>query len=485
MAMLEQDNVESSGQFFENKIYEEISVGDTAEITITVGPHDIAYSSKASEEEDDPNFFAEYEPIALPKVFTSPELWRSNLISKVLDAYLPGPGPVFLSQSLQLEAPINLGDSVTVLVAVSEKRENDRLVLTCICLNQHGHLVIKGVAEVIAPLEKVRRPSAILPVLQKSQIRQVVIQFPEQGSKYGKLILAASEQAAVHTAVVYPCDSLSITAVRAAASQRIIVPVLVGPKAKIIAAAKIAGQSLNGMEIVDVPDSHGAAAAAVALARGGKVSAIMKGSLPSHELMDHILDSSMGLRTKRRMSHVFVLDVPTYAKPLLVTDAALNIFPTLVTKRDIVQNAIDLAHALDISRPKIAILPASKAANPKIVSTFEAAWLCRMADRGEISGGLVDGPLALDSAISHAAAAAKGIVSDVAGDADIVVAPDLETADMAVKQLIYLAGGQAAGIVLGARVPIILPNQTDGLLSRLASCAFAQRIIRNGANARP
>lgn len=484
MSGLERDETSEPTLFIENKTYAEISVGDSVEFTKTVGPQDVTLVAEMPEEAGLLHFNAEYEAVDLFQSATAFDIWGGALISKVIGTQLPGPGTIFLSQNLQFAAPIGLGDTVTALVAVAEKRENDRLVLTCICLNQHGHLVIKGVAEVIAPVEKVRRPSAILPVLQKSQIQQVVIQLPEQGSKYGKLILAACGQAAVHTAVVYPCDSLSITAVHAAASQGMIVPVLVGPRAKIIAAAKTAGQSLNGMEIVDVPDSHAAAAAAVALARGGKVSAIMKGSLPSHELMDHVLDSSTGLRTKRRMSHVFVLDVPTYAKPLLVTDAALNIFPTLVTKRDIVQNAIDLAHALDISRPKIAILPASKAANPKIVSTFEAAWLCRMADRGEISGGLVDGPLALDSAISHPAAAAKGIVSDVAGDADIVVAPDLETADMAVKQLIYLAGGQAAGIVLGALVPIILPNQTDSLLSRLASCAFAQRLIGNGANIR-
>jgi phosphotransacetylase len=260
-----------------------------------------------------------------------------------------------------------------------------------------------------------------------------------------------------------------------------IVPVLVGPKSKIAAAAAIARRSLDGIEVVDAPHSHAAAIAAVALAREGKVAAIMKGALHTDELMDAVVEGATGLRTERRMSHIYVLDVPTYPKPLLVTDAAINIYPDLAAKRDIVQNAIDLAHSLGIERPKVAVLSAVEMVNPKIVSTLDAAGLCKMADRGQITGGLIDGPLAFDNAISPAAAAAKGIVSDVAGDADILLAPDLEAANMIAKQLIYLAGADAAGIVLGARVPIILTSRADGPLSRLASCALAQLHIGRAA----
>ena len=208
----------------------------------------------------------------------------------------------------------------------------------------------------------------------------------------------------------------------------------------------------------------------------------MKGALHTDELMDAVVDAAAGLRTERRMSHIYALDVPTYAKPLLITDAAINIYPDLAAKRDIVQNAIDLAHALGIERPKTAILSAVETVNPRITSTLDAASLCKMADRGQITGGLIDGPLAFDNAISSSAAAAKGIVSEVAGDADILVAPDLEAANMMAKQLIYLAGADAAGIVLGARVPIILTSRADSPMSRLASCALAQLFISNRTN---
>jgi phosphate acetyltransferase len=296
-------------------------------------------------------------------------------------------------------------------------------------------------------------------------------------SQYARLIDASAALPRVRTGVVHPCDALSLTGALDAAARGIIVPVLIGPAAKIAATAQDAGLSLIGIEIIDAPHSHAAAATAVALARAGKVAALMKGALHTDELMDAAVDSAAGLRTERRMSHIYVLDVPTYPKPLLITDAAINVDPDLSAKRDIVQNAIDLAHALGVALPKVAILAAVETVNPRMISTLHAAALCKMADRGQITGGLLDGPLAFDNAISSESATAKGIVSQVAGDADILVAPDLESGNMMAKQLIYLAGAQAAGLVMGASVPIILTSRADNSWARLASCALARLVI--------
>jgi phosphotransacetylase len=257
------------------------------------------------------------------------------------------------------------------------------------------------------------------------------------------------------------------------------VPVLVGPEARIRRAAAAAGRDLAGVEIVDAPHSHAAAERAVALAREGKVAALMKGALHTDELMEAVVAKEGGLRTERRMSHVFAFDVPNYPKPLFITDAAINIDPDLETKRDIVQNAIDLVRALGVTQPRVAILSAVETVSPKLASTIDAAALCKMAERGQIRGGVLDGPLGFDNAISSEAAAAKGIVSRVAGQADILVVPDLEAGNMLAKQLTYLADADAAGIVLGARVPIMLTSRADGALARLASCAVVQLFVHN------
>jgi len=258
-----------------------------------------------------------------------------------------------------------------------------------------------------------------------------------------------------------------------------IIPVLVGPRTKIETVAAELGRNLSGVEIVDTPHSHASAEQAVALARAGKVQMLMKGKLHTDELLGPVVDKATGLRTERRMSHVFALDVPTYPKMLMISDAAINIFPDLETKRDIVQNAINLARALGISLPKAALLSAVETVTSKIPSTLDAAALCKMADRGQITGGLLDGPFGFDNAVSKEAATTKGIISDVAGDPDILIVPDLESGNMIAKQLIYMAGADAAGIVLGARVPIILTSRADGVLSRLASAAMAQLYVHH------
>jgi phosphate acetyltransferase len=459
-------------RFIENRTYDELSVGNSAEIVRTLSSRDIELFAIMSGDVNPAHVDAAYAETDMFHGVIAHGMWGGALISAVLGTKLPGPGAIFLSQSLRFVAPIRLGDCVAVRVEVTEKRDRGRVILACSCVNQDEELVIDGVAEVIAPRDKVRRPRVIL----------ADVHLHVRGAQYARLLAATHDLAPIRTAVVHPCDHLSIIGALEAARQGMIVPVLVGPRAKIEAAARAAGRCLEATEIVDAPHSHAAAAAAVSLARTGKVIAIMKGALHTDELMDAVVDSGAGLRTERRMSHIYVLDVPTYAKLLLVTDAAINISPDLSAKRDIVQNAIDLAHALGIPLPKVAILSAVESVNPRISSTIDAASLCKMADRGQITGGLVDGPLAFDNAISPAAAAAKGIVSDVAGDADILLAPDIEAANMTAKQLIYLAGADAAGIVLGARVPIILTSRADSETARLASCALAQLFISHRAS---
>ncbi|WP_240006628.1 bifunctional enoyl-CoA hydratase/phosphate acetyltransferase [Pseudaquidulcibacter saccharophilus] len=298
------------------------------------------------------------------------------------------------------------------------------------------------------------------------------------GAKYAKMIDAANGLEPLRTAVVHPVDVASIGGAMEAKEAGFITPILVGPEAKIKRAADEAGVDISDVELVPTNHSHAAAAEGVKIVRSGQAAALMKGALHTDELMSAVMSSTEGLRTARRITHVFALDVPNYHKPLFITDAAINIYPTLEDKRDIIQNAIDLCHALDIKEPKVAILSAVETINPRINSTIEAAALCKMAERGQITGGILDGPLAFDNAISREAADTKHIVSVVAGDADILVAPDLEAGNMLAKQLIYLAGADAAGIVLGARVPIMLTSRSDSLFARRASAALGVLLAR-------
>jgi len=298
----------------------------------------------------------------------------------------------------------------------------------------------------------------------------------QEHEKYERLIARVSALPPTPTAVVHPCDPSSLQGALDAAELGIITPILVGPPAKIRAAAEAAGLDLDGIEIVEAPHSHAAAEIAVALVREGRAEALMKGSLHTDEVMGAVVAREGGLRTERRISHCFVLDVPSYTKPLIITDAAINIVPSLRDKVDIVQNAIDLAHAAGVAEPKVAILSAVETVNPDIPSTVEAAALCKMADRGQITGGVLDGPLALDNAINPEAARLKQIESPVAGEADVLVVPDLEAGNVLAKSLSFLADADAAGIVLGARVPIALTSRADTVKSRLASTALVSLV---------
>ena len=296
--------------------------------------------------------------------------------------------------------------------------------------------------------------------------------------KYQRLLDFCRTLPPTPTAVAHPCDESSLTGAIDAGRLGLIVPILVGPKSRIEAVAKAAGIDLAGVEIVDAPYSDASAERAVELVREGKAEALMKGSLHTDELMAAVVKRDTGLRTKRRVSHCFVMDVPSYEETLIVTDAAINISPTMEDKVDIIQNAIDLAHALQFPEVRVAILSAMETVNPKVPSTVEAGALCKMADRGQITGAILDGPLALDNAISLESVKIKQIHSPVAGRANVLVVPDLEAGNMLAKSLSFLANADAAGIVLGARVPIILTSRADSVMTRLASCAVAVLVAK-------
>jgi len=296
--------------------------------------------------------------------------------------------------------------------------------------------------------------------------------------KYERLIALCKTLPPAPTAVAHPCDENSLKGATEAAQMGLLQPILVGPRAKIEAVAKQFRIDLSPYEIVDTPHSHASAAEAVRLARQGKAEMLMKGSLHTDELMSAVVTRDTGLRTARRISHCFVMDVPALDRAIIITDAAVNMFPTFEDKVHIIQNAIDLAHAFGKPQPKVAILSAMETINPKVQTTIEAGALCKMADRGQITGGLLDGPLALDNAINLAAAKTKKLDSPVAGQADILIVPDLEAGNMLAKSLSFLADADAAGIVLGARVPIILTSRADSVMTRLASCAVAALVAK-------
>jgi phosphotransacetylase/acyl dehydratase len=454
----------------ENRTFDEIKPGDSASLVRTLTYKDIEVFAIMSGDINPAHVDETFAKSDLFHRIVAHGMWGAALISTVLGTQLPGPGSIYVDQSLHFHRPVGLGDTITVTVRVTKKvEEKHRVILDCYVSNQLGEKVISGTAEVIAPTEKVSRPRVLLPEIELRQ----------KGRRYERLIEMTKGVDPIRTAVVHPVDTPSLLGAIEAARAKLILPVLVGPEVKIRAAAAQAGLDLSPYEIVATEHSDAAAAQAVAMARSGKVEALMKGSLHTEELMHAVVDRDLGLRTGRRISHVFAIDAPGYPRPLFVTDAAVNINPTLAEKRDIIQNAIELAHSLGIVEPRVAILSAVETVTESIRSTLDAAALCKMADRGQITGGILDGPLAFDNAVSAEPAKTKGIVSPVAGHADILVVPDLEAGNMLAKQLEYLAEAQMAGIVLGARVPIILTSRADGTLARLGSCAIALLLARH------
>lgn len=454
----------------ENRTFDEIAIGDVASLSRKLGEQEIQLFALASGDVNPAHLDPEYAATDLFHQVIAHGLWGGGLISAVLGTCLPGPGAIYLSQGLRFLRPVLLGDVITAEVTVTEKLpEHHDLLLSCRCVNQHGEDVIRGEARIRAPLEKVRRPRVTLPEVRLAD-----------HAGYRRLLAAAKGHAAVPAAVAHPCSGAALEAASEAAAEGLIVPLLVGPEGKIRRTAEATGVDITGFAVVDEPHSHAAAERAVAMVRSGEAGLLMKGSLHTDELMGAVVARSSGLRTDRRISHVYVMDVPGHPGPLLITDAAINIAPTLEEKADIIRNAVDLAHAIGIDLPRVAILAAVETINPAMPSTLDAAALCKMADRGQITGALLDGPLALDNAISTVAAKEKGILSAVAGQADILVVPNLEAGNMLAKQVTFLSGADGAGIVLGAKVPIILTSRADSVRSRLASCAVGVLLASGG-----
>lgn len=449
-----------------NRTFDELVVGETTSLVRVADRDDIdlfaALSGDMNPAHMDPAFAATdmFGQVILHG------MWTGALVSAVLGTALPGPGTIYLGQDLRFRRPVSPGDTITASVTVREKRaEKNVVLLDCLCVNQHGDAVVTGTAEVIAPTRKI--------VVARMQPNKVSIR---RYDRYEAFLKEARTFPPLATAIVHPCSPETILAAVEARDGGFIDPVLVGPEHKIRAAADLAGVSIEGLRIETTEHSHAAAVRAVELAAGGAVGAIMKGSLHTDELLGAVIARGSGLRTDRWVSHVFAMDVPAYGKPLFVTDAAINIAPTLEQKRDICQNAIDLLLTLEIEEPKVAALAAVETVNTKMPSTLDAAALTVMSARDQIRGGRVDGPLAFDNAVSFDAARIKEITSPVAGQADILLVPDIEAGNMLAKQLMLFANADAAGIVLGARVPIMLTSRSDSLRVRLASAALAQLV---------
>jgi phosphate acetyltransferase len=459
-----------------NRTFDDLAIGESASLVRVVGRDDIDLFATVS---------GDVNPAHLDPVFASTDIfghivahgmWTGALVSAVLGTKLPGPGTIYLEQDLRFRKPVSPGDTITVTVTVREKQPEKRIVvLDTRGVNQRGEEVLNGSATVIAPDRAIEWPRAQLPDV--ALVRR---------DRYEHFVKEARALPALEAAIVHPCSPDAILAAVELRNEGLLEPLLVGPEAKIRAAAEEAGVLLDGIPIEAVEHSHAAAARAVELAAGGRVATLMKGSLHTDELLGAVVAQNSGLRTDRRVSHVYAMSVPAYSKPLVVTDAAINIQPTLDHKRDICQNAVDLLHTLGVVEPLVAVLTAVETVNSRMPSTLDAAALTVMAARGQITGARVDGPLAFDNAINCDAARNKGIISPVAGQADILLVPDLEAGNMLAKQLIYFGGADAAGLVLGARVPIILTSRADSLRTRIASAALAKLVVfRRSQEAKP
>ncbi len=447
-----------------NKTFDEIKIGDSAKMQRALTKQDIDVFGLLSGDMNPTHFSDEYAQMLLERhKLIGHSMWGGALISSLLGNDLPGPGTVYRAQNFEFHNPVELGDTLTIAVTVTSKDAADGTVLfDCRAVNQRDEPIITGMARVKAPTRKPTDSGSPVAIMQL-----------HRKTAFKRLIDHVKDYERIPTAVCHPCSREALEGALDAAGADLIEPLLVGPEEKIHALAESLNLDIGPYRLVDARHSHDAAAKAVALCRAGEAEALMKGSLHTDELMSAVVPSATGLRTERRISHVFAMDVPTYPRPLFITDAAVNIYPTLEDKVDILKNAIQLAHALGIPQPKVALLSAMETVNPKIPATIDAAALCKMADRGQIEGAIIDGPLAFDNAVSREAALIKGISSPVAGEADILLVPDLEAGNMLAKQLAYLGRADSAGIVLGARVPIILTSRADSAEARLASCAVA------------
>ena len=448
----------------ENKTFDELQVGDTSQLRRLCTQDDLLVFANMSGNHNPMHLFdADGDADGTPEAVV-PGMFVGALVSAVLGNVLPGAGTLYRAQSFVFHARAHAGEDLISKVTVTDKNDRDSSVTlaTEVTRAGDGALILSGVAEVEAPRRKVSYNSADLPGL--------VVQRHRHFEKFLKL---AEPLPALVTAVVCPDEPNALGGALLARKHTLIEPILVGDAAKIAATAAELGASLEGIEVIDIPSHPDAAARAVALVHEGRAQALMKGHLHTDQLLRPAVNKATGLRAGRRFTHVFVMDVPGLDHPLLVTDAAINIAPDLLTKVDIVKNGIDLAISLGIELPKVGVLSATETVNPDIPSSIDAALLSKMAERGQIKGGLVEGPLAMDNAVNLAAARTKHITSPVAGHAEVLVVPNLDAGNMLAKQLAYISHAEGAGLVLGARVPIILNSRSDDDMARLASCAVA------------
>ncbi len=444
---------------YSNRTFDEIAIGDTTSATRTLTSNDVEALALAAGDVD--GYHVASRTVDAEDRLCAQGAAAVAMVAGLINRRLPGPGAAICGTAFRYAGTVFVGDTLTATVTAKAKHPDRGVVdFDCRCVNQAGLVLVDGIASVRAPTARLAYSDFATP--------EIVLRHNDG---FAKLLRACEALEPVRCAVVHPCDRESLRGAVEAARLKLIVPVLVGPEAKIRAVAAAEHIDITPYTLVPTEHSNAAAARAVALVHAGTVEALMKGSLHTDELMAEVVAAEGGLRTGRRISHVFVIDVPTYPRLLMVTDAAVNIAPDLASKVDICQNAIDLAHILGVEQPKVAILSAVETVNPKLPGTVDAAALCKMADRGQITGGILDGPLAFDNAVSREAARTKNIISPVAGEADILIVPDLEAGNMLAKQLQYLGGADAAGIVLGARVPIVLTSRADNLRSRLASTA--------------
>jgi phosphotransacetylase len=449
-----------------NRTFDELAVGDITRVTRTLGPEDLTLISAMARDLLLAPDGDEVGASATSQV--GYHGWVAALVPAIVATIFPGPGSVYRGLTARFMGEIHTGDVITMTMTVSAAdAETHTIELDCVATDQRHQEVMVGTAEVVAPTSHREGRPGVAP--------DVVF---HDHKHYEALIRDCQGQEPIRTAVAYPCEERALAAAVEAGDANLIVPILAGPEATIRSLAEAQKLDLRGTEIVDAAGPVEAATRAAALVRAHEASMVMKGSLHTDELMRAVLNAETGLRTTRRVSHVFMFDVSTYPKPLFVTDAAINISPTLEQKADICRNAIELCHALGNLLPKLAILSAVEVVNPTMPSTLDAAALCKMADRGQITGGLLDGPLAMDNAISPAAAHTKHLDSEVAGHADVLVVPDLEAGNILYKNLTYLAHADAAGLVIGTRAPVILTSRTDTVRTRLASCALAAQYSR-------
>lgn len=457
--------------YIENHTFDEIDIGDSAEVEHTLTYQDIQLFAVMSGDVNPAHLDREYAESSMFHEIVAHGMWTGSLISTVLGTQLPGPGTIYLGQTFKFLKPVGIGDTIIAKITVSEKDAAKKQVkLNCVCLNQEGKEVIKGVATVLAPVKKVKRKKILLPEIEFKK---------ERCPNHHRIICMAKGLEPITTAVVHPVDKLSLEGAIASQEAKLIKPILVGPVAKIRAIADQEKIDISNLPIVATPHSHAAAEAAVQMVREGKAEAIMKGHIHTDELLYPILNKSTGLQTGRRISHVAVVDTPAYPKALFITDAAINISPKLVEKKDITQNAIDLFHAIGLGTPRVAILSAVETVTERIPSTLDATALCKMAERAQITGALVDGPLAFDNALSEEDARIKGIHSQVAGRADILVVPDVESGNILLKQLTLLTEATMAGVVMGVQAPVILTSRSSSVYARKASSALALLYVRN------